>query len=140
MGAFLPLHQSWSQGSHSNLQSSYRGLLQVACLFRKYASLGAVCRRHQQYRDPLSRLYIGPLLCSRPTPLSTALRLSQLCYVHLPLCVTIPPGTVEFILDTDTGQFFFMEMNTRLQAGRKACGWLSVDCHLRLPVGILDPD
>lgn len=24
-------------------------------------------------------------------------------------------GTVEFILDTDTGEYFFMEMNTRLQ-------------------------
>lgn len=24
-------------------------------------------------------------------------------------------GTVEFILDTDTNQFYFMEMNTRLQ-------------------------
>jgi len=24
-------------------------------------------------------------------------------------------GTVEFIVDTDTGEYFFMEMNTRLQ-------------------------
>lgn len=24
-------------------------------------------------------------------------------------------GTVEFIVDTDTGDYFFMEMNTRLQ-------------------------
>ena len=26
-------------------------------------------------------------------------------------------GTVEFIVDTDTGEYFFMEMNTRLQVG-----------------------
>ena len=26
-------------------------------------------------------------------------------------------GTVEFIVDMDTGDYFFMEMNTRLQAG-----------------------
>ena len=25
-------------------------------------------------------------------------------------------GTVEFIVDTDTGDYYFMEMNTRLQA------------------------
>jgi len=26
-------------------------------------------------------------------------------------------GTIEFIFDSDTGDYFFMEMNTRLQAG-----------------------
>ncbi len=26
-------------------------------------------------------------------------------------------GTVEFILDVDSGEYFFMEMNTRLQVG-----------------------
>lgn len=29
----------------------------------------------------------------------------------------ISAGTVEFIVDTDTGDYFFMEMNTRLQVG-----------------------
>jgi biotin carboxylase len=29
-------------------------------------------------------------------------------------------GTVEFIVDTDTGDYFFMEMNTRLQVGSHA--------------------
>jgi 3-methylcrotonyl-CoA carboxylase alpha subunit len=27
-------------------------------------------------------------------------------------------GTVEFIVDTDSGDYYFMEMNTRLQASR----------------------
>lgn len=27
-------------------------------------------------------------------------------------------GTVEFIVDTDTGDYFFMEMNTRLQVSQ----------------------
>lgn len=29
----------------------------------------------------------------------------------------VSAGTVEFIVDTDTGDYFFMEMNTRLQVG-----------------------
>ena len=36
----------------------------------------------------------------------------------------VSAGTVEFIVDTDTGDYFFMEMNTRLQVG---CS--GVPCH-----------
>jgi acetyl/propionyl-CoA carboxylase alpha subunit len=32
------------------------------------------------------------------------------------LCRYVGAGTVEFIMDNKTQQFFFMEMNTRLQA------------------------
>ena len=40
----------------------------------------------------------------------------------------VSAGTVEFIFDADSGEFFFMEMNTRLQVGRALCVWVLFVC------------
>jgi hypothetical protein len=46
-------------------------------------------------------------------------------------------GTVEFILDTDTSDYFFMEMNTRLQAGTSS-SWHTGLFLVQHSAGLLD--
>ncbi|MGO4157105.1 acetyl-CoA carboxylase biotin carboxylase subunit [Cupriavidus sp. YAF13] len=52
-------------------------------------------------------------------------------------------GTVEFILDADSGEFFFLEMNTRIQVEHGVTeaitGWDLVQAQIRLAAGTLAP-
>lgn len=52
-------------------------------------------------------------------------------------------GTVEFILDADSGEFFFLEMNTRIQVEHGVTelvtGWDLVQAQIQLAAGTLAP-
>ena len=53
-----------------------------------------------------------------PAPLLSEAARAGLCEAAVALCAAIgyrSAGTVEFLVDADTGEFFFIEMNTRIQ-------------------------
>lgn len=66
----------------------------------------SVQRRHQKVVEEAPSPFVSPAL--RERLLAAAVRLcSAACYRSA--------GTVEFLVDVDTQEFFFLEVNTRLQ-------------------------
>lgn len=66
----------------------------------------SVQRRHQKVVEEAPSPFVGPDL--RERLLSAAVRLCSAAHYR-------SAGTVEFLVDADTEEFFFLEVNTRLQ-------------------------
>ena len=66
----------------------------------------SIQRRHQKIIEESPSARLDPAL--RESMAKAALRLAQALHYE-------SAGTVEFLLDDDTGEFFFLEINTRLQ-------------------------
>ncbi|MFC1937198.1 acetyl/propionyl/methylcrotonyl-CoA carboxylase subunit alpha [Chloroflexota bacterium] len=74
--------------------------------------------RHLGERDCSIQRRYQKVIEEAPSPVVPAELREQLCAAAVTVAETIgyeSAGTVEFILDQDSGQFFFLEMNTRIQ-------------------------
>ncbi|PLP96816.1 acetyl-CoA carboxylase biotin carboxylase subunit [Cupriavidus pauculus] len=81
-----------------------------------------------------------------PAPLLSADVLSRMTSAAVALAASqrySGAGTVEFILDADSGNFFFLEMNTRIQVEHGVTelvtGWDLVQAQIQLAAGTLTP-
>jgi acetyl-CoA carboxylase biotin carboxylase subunit len=73
---------------------------------------------HFGERDCSSQRRNQKLVEEAPSPMLDAKTRSRICEAAVALCRRVrytSAGTVEFILDQDSGAFYFMEMNTRIQ-------------------------
>jgi acetyl-CoA carboxylase biotin carboxylase subunit len=73
---------------------------------------------HFGERDCSSQRRNQKLVEEAPSPVLDAKTRSRICEAAVALCRRVrytSAGTVEFILDQDSGAFYFMEMNTRIQ-------------------------
>jgi acetyl-CoA carboxylase, biotin carboxylase subunit len=73
---------------------------------------------HFGERDCSSQRRNQKLVEEAPSPVLDAKTRARFCEAAVALCRRVrytSAGTVEFILDQDSGEFFFMEMNTRIQ-------------------------
>ena len=73
---------------------------------------------HLQERDCSLQRRRQKVLEETPAPLLTPHTRGLLCEAAVALCSAIgyrSAGTVEFLVDADSGEFFFIEMNTRIQ-------------------------
>src|SRR4029079_17438316 len=73
---------------------------------------------HFGERDCSSQRRNQKLVEEAPSPVLDAKMRARICEAAVALCRRVcytSAGTVEFILDQDSGEFFFMEMNTRIQ-------------------------
>ena len=73
---------------------------------------------HFGERDCSSQRRNQKLVEEAPSPALDAHTRARICEAAVALCERVrytSAGTVEFILDQDSGEFYFMEMNTRIQ-------------------------
>jgi acetyl-CoA carboxylase, biotin carboxylase subunit len=73
---------------------------------------------HLHERDCSLQRRRQKVLEETPAPLLTSDTRERLCAAAVALCSAIgyrSAGTVEFLVDADSGEFFFIEMNTRIQ-------------------------
>lgn len=99
----LYLEKCIPNARHIEVQVIGDKLGQVIHLFERDCSIQ---RRHQKLIEEAPSPAVNPELRSKIT--STSLKIArQIGYEST--------GTVEFILDLDSGQFYFLEMNTRVQ-------------------------
>ncbi|MGA8031273.1 MAG: acetyl-CoA carboxylase biotin carboxylase subunit [Casimicrobiaceae bacterium] len=73
---------------------------------------------HFGERDCSTQRRNQKLVEEAPSPAIDAQQRGRICEAAVALCKRInyaSAGTVEFILDQDSGEFYFMEMNTRIQ-------------------------
>ena len=73
---------------------------------------------HFGERDCSSQRRNQKLVEEAPSPVLDARTRDRICEAAVALCRRVrytSAGTVEFILDRDAGEFYFMEMNTRIQ-------------------------
>ncbi|KAG2110451.1 hypothetical protein BD769DRAFT_1690835 [Suillus cothurnatus] len=59
-------------------------------------------------------VHMGEMECSTPSPFVTSHSLADMCDAAVKLCRTIKYSSAEFLVDDESGVFFFLEMNTRI--------------------------
>ncbi|QYS99930.1 hypothetical protein H0G86_007049 [Trichoderma simmonsii] len=94
-----------AQGRHIEVQIFGNGLGDAISFFERECSIQ---RRHQKVIEECPSLFVGKTPGLRQKLSDAAIRLAELVKYK-------SAGTVEFLVDDDTGSFFFLEMNTRLQ-------------------------
>ncbi|KAJ7243804.1 allophanate hydrolase subunit 2-domain-containing protein [Mycena rebaudengoi] len=97
-----------SSARHIEIQIFGNGLGDVVCMGERECSIQ---RRHQKIIEETP----SPFFATRPQ-----LR-TRMCEAAVRLCQHVKygsAGTVEFLVDDNTSEFFFLEMNTRIQCTR----------------------
>ena len=81
---------------------------------------------HLHERDCSLQRRRQKVLEETPAPLLADDTRARLCEAAVSLCAAIgyrSAGTVEFLVDADSGEFFFIEMNTRIQVEHPSPSW-----------------